>query len=116
IASDLPLGGASSASFLHIVDANQSVRYYRHSVAPDFFRALRIQLIAGRTFTADDRATSPLVIMINRSMARRFWNGQDPIGKIVQLGSDSTSRATIVGVVDDVRYRDLTTPLATTEP
>lgn len=116
IASDLPLGGASNASILQLVDANQSLRYYRHSVAPDFFRALRIQLVAGRTFTADDRATSPLVVVINRSMARRFWTGQDPIGKIVQLGSDSTVRATIVGVVDDVRYRDLTTPLATSEP
>jgi predicted permease len=116
IASDVPLAGGSSAGFLRIPDADQPVRYYRHSVAPDFFRALRVQLIAGRTFSADDRATSPLVVMINRSAARRFWNGQDPIGKFVQLGNDSTARATIVGVVDDVRYRDLTTPLATSEP
>ena len=116
IASDLPLTGSSSASSLRIVGTDQQVRYYRHSVAPDFFRALRIHVQAGRTFTAEDRAGSPLVIVINAATARRFWNGQDPIGKTVQLGNDSTARATIVGVVDDVRYRDLTTTLATSEP
>jgi predicted permease len=116
IASDLPLTGGSSASILRIVETDQAVRYYRHAVAPDFFRAMRIHVLTGRTFTADDRAGSPLVIVINGATARRFWNGQDPIGKTVQLGNDSTARATIVGVVDDVRYRDLTTVLATSEP
>jgi predicted lysophospholipase L1 biosynthesis ABC-type transport system permease subunit len=54
--------------------------------------------------------------MINDAMARRFWYGQDPVGRTVRLGNDSGPQATIVGVVENVRQRDLTTPLATSEP
>jgi len=114
--SDLPLTGSTSASYIHIVEANQSVRYYRHAVAPDYFNTLRVRLVAGRTFTADDRAGMPAVVIVNDAMARRFWPGQNPVNKIIRLGRDSAPPATIIGVVDDVRQRDLTTALATSEP
>jgi putative ABC transport system permease protein len=116
IASDLPLGNASSAAFIHIVDANQSVRFYYHSVTPDFFNALGVRLIGGRSFTAADRDSAPAVVVVNESMASRFWPGQSAVGKRVRLGSEKGVEATVVGVVGDVRYRDLTTPLSTTEP
>jgi putative ABC transport system permease protein len=116
IGSDLPLGGESNASIIHIPDDNQSVRYYRHSVAPEYFRALGVRVVAGRGFTAEDRTGMPATVMINESMARRFWQEQSPIGKVVRLGDATGPEATIVGVVSDVRQRDLTTPLATTEP
>ena len=115
--SDLPLTDASSASYIHIVEANQSVRYYRHSVGPDYFSTLRVRLVAGRTFTADDRAGMPPVVVINDATARRFWPGQNPVNKVIHLGGDASApAATIVGVVGDVRQRDLTTALATSEP
>ena len=114
--SDMPLGGSSSAAFIHIPDANQSVRFYRHSVTPTFFTALGIKLVSGRACTNDDREGTPPVVMINQSMARRFWPSESPVGKRLRLGDATGPEATIVGVVGDVRYRDLTTPLATTEP
>ena len=114
--SDLPLTDESSAAIIHIVEANQSVRYYRHAVGPDYFTALRVPRLAGRTFTADDRAGMPLVVIVNEAMARRFWPGQDAVNKVIRLGGETGREATIVGVVGDVRQRDLTTTLATSEP
>ena len=116
IGSDLPLSGGANASFIHVVDANQSVRFYRHSVSPDFFAALGIHLLSGRAFTAADRDSTPAVVVVNESMAKRFWPSASAVGKRVRLGDEKGPEATVVGVVGDVRYRDLTTPLATTEP
>jgi putative ABC transport system permease protein len=57
-----------------------------------------------------------MVVVVNQSMARRFWNEQSPVGRTVRLGDANGPEATIVGVVADIRQRDLTTSLATTEP
>jgi predicted permease len=116
IGSDMPLGGSSSAAFVYLPDAAQSVRFYRHMVSANFFSTLRIPVIRGRGFTAEDRDGTPNVVVINDAMARRFWSGASPIGKTLRLGSETGPEVTIVGVVGDVRYRDLTTPLATSEP
>jgi putative ABC transport system permease protein len=116
IGSDLPLGGSSSAAFIHVPDADQSVRFYRHSVAPDFFSALGIRLVSGRTFTPSDRDGAPAVVTINESMAKRFWPNESAVGKRLRLGEKTGPEVTVVGVMGDVRYRDLTTPLATSEP
>ncbi|MEX2179561.1 MAG: ABC transporter permease [Gemmatimonadaceae bacterium] len=116
IGSDVPLGGSSSAAFIHIPEGDHRVRFYRHSVTPDFFSALGIPLVSGRAFTEADRPESPAVVTINESMARRFWSAESPIGKRIRLGDASGPEVTIVGVVADARYRDLTTPLLSTEP
>jgi predicted permease len=116
IGSDLPLGNSANASFIHVVDANQSLRFYRHSVTPDFFGALGVRLVGGRAFTAADRDSAPAVVIVNEAMARRFWPNTSAIGQRVRLGDEKGPEATIVGVVGDVRFRDLTTPLATSEP
>jgi putative ABC transport system permease protein len=55
-------------------------------------------------------------VAVNESMARRFWPNESPIGKRLRLGDAQGPEVTIVGVVADVRFRDLTTPLATSEP
>jgi predicted permease len=83
---------------------------------PDFFSALRIPLADGRAFSVDDRATSPPVVILNESTARRFWPGASAVGKRIRLGDASSPEVTVVGVVGDVRYRDLRTPLSTSEP
>lgn len=71
----------------------------------DYFHALGIPLIAGRSFTARDRSDAPLVCIVDESMARRAWPGQSPIGKRLHLGNPSRGLpwATVVGVVPDVR-------------
>jgi putative ABC transport system permease protein len=82
----------------------------RHYVSADYFRALGIPVRAGRTLTVADRAGRPPVAVVNESGARRFWPGENPIGKRVWFGtttgpfSDRDHAVEIVGVVGDVKY------------
>ena len=71
----------------------------------DYFRALGIPVIAGRSFTVRDRSDAPFVCIIDESMAKQEWPGQNPIGKRVHIGNPKRSLpwATVVGVVPDVR-------------
>jgi putative ABC transport system permease protein len=71
----------------------------------DYFRALGIPLIAGRTFTVHDRSDAPLVCIVDQSMAKEEWPGQNPVGKRMHIGNPKRSLpwATVVGVVPDVR-------------
>jgi putative ABC transport system permease protein len=116
VGSDLPLGGSSSAAFIHVPDVNDRFRYYRHFVTPDYFAGLGIRLMRGRTFTAADRDSALGVALISDATARRIWRGADPVGRRLRFGGPDGEQVTIVGVVADVRFRDLTTPLATSEP
>ena len=81
----------------------------RHYISSDYFRALGIPLIAGRTIADDDVAGRPAVAVINQAAARRFWPADNPIGRRVWFGggsgfSDPSSGVEIVGVVGDVKY------------
>jgi putative ABC transport system permease protein len=79
----------------------------RHYVSADYFHALGIALKLGRLLTDDDRAGRPAVTVINETAARRFWPGEDPIGKRVWFGSaftDAERPLEVVGVVADVKY------------
>jgi len=71
----------------------------------DYFRAMRIPLIDGRYFTKDDRANSPLVVIVNQSMAEHSWPGQRALGKRMHVGSPQHGLpwATVVGVVADTK-------------
>ena len=71
-------------------------------VSDGFPAAMGIPLRAGRDIAASDTATSEQVIVINETMARNLWPGQDPIGKYV-LGGCAKERR-VVGVVGDVRH------------
>ncbi|HEV2492439.1 MAG TPA: ABC transporter permease [Terriglobia bacterium] len=82
------------------VEPNYSV------ITPDFLSVLRIPLLAGRNFTETDNATSPPVFIINRTMARTFWPGQDAVGKRLRFGPDQ-KWGEVVGVVGDVRQHQL---------
>jgi predicted permease len=77
-----------------------------HLISPDYFRTLRIPLLAGRTFRNDDVAGRPRVAIVNQEFARRFGLGRDIVGKqIFEPGEPFT----IVGLVGDVRTRGLRT-------
>ncbi|MEK6321396.1 MAG: ABC transporter permease [Acidobacteriota bacterium] len=74
-------------------------------VTPRYFRTMGISLLRGRELTEQDGPDSPRVVVINDTFARRFWQGEDPIGKRFKFG-DSNSNSpwlTIVGVVADMR-------------
>jgi predicted permease len=75
------------------------------SATPGYFDAVGQRLVAGRAFTAFDRADSPPVTIVNESLARTYFSGMDPIGRRVTFGDASnpkTTWLTIVGVVSDV--------------
>jgi putative ABC transport system permease protein len=80
----------------------------RHYVSADYFRALGIAVRMGRTLTDRDRPGQPPVTVINEAAARRFWPGENPIGKRVWFGPSTgfspDQSLEVVGVVDDVRY------------
>jgi len=69
----------------------------------DYFRAMQIPLRKGRYFDEHDRADSPLVIIVNQTMANDCWPGKDPIGKRMHVGNPKKGLpwATVVGVVAD---------------
>lgn len=75
-------------------------------VAGDYFQAMGIPLVRGRYFDAHDRADTPLVVMVNETLARRYWPGEDPIGKQVK-GFDPRGQhddwLTVIGEVKDTR-------------
>jgi putative ABC transport system permease protein len=69
----------------------------------DYFHAMSIPLIDGRFFTLEDRSNTPLVVIVNQSMARASWPGQRAIGKRIHVGNPQKGLpwATVVGVVAD---------------
>lgn len=76
------------------------------SISPNYFRTLHLPLLRGREFTAGDGPESMHVAIINRSMAERYWPGQDAIGKQLKRGEPDSKQPwlTIVGVVADAQY------------
>lgn len=70
-------------------------------IAGDYFKTMGNQLLQGRLFDDRDEPGSPQAIVINKSMAAKFWPGKDPIGKRVSTGGDNWLE--VVGVITDVR-------------
>ena len=72
----------------------------------DYFKAMGIPLREGRTFTPDDRSDTPLVVIVNQSMAKDCWPGQSPIGRRMHVGNPRRSElpwATVIGIVADTK-------------
>jgi putative ABC transport system permease protein len=74
-------------------------------ISGDYFRVMGIPLLDGRVFTEDDRSNSPLVVIVNETMAKHCWPGQRALGQRMHLGSPKMKRpwATVVGVVPDTK-------------
>jgi len=98
------------------VDGAQTdqVRYSDYRiVSPDYFETLHIPLLSGRMITSGDDSTSAHVMLINEAMAKKFFPGENPVGKrLRELGMDRHRDAliTVIGVVGDVRSSDLARP------
>ena len=111
LASSLPLDGDYRAMSLP-AEGQQYARpqdwpiLWHRTVDPQYFHTLQIPLRRGRLFDERDREGAPRVAVVNESMARRLFSGQDPLGK--HLGNTKTDYFEIVGVVADVRHQDAT--------
>jgi putative ABC transport system permease protein len=78
-----------------------STNYY--AVTPDYFRAMGIRLIRGRTFTPQDDAKAPRVAIINETMARQHFPNEDPIGKRINITNGPDTWREIIGIVGDIK-------------
>ena len=113
--SNLPLGGQGSSNYISIEgrpelhSGGEHASAERLSVTPGVLQALRIQVLEGRTFTAADAASAPLVVLVNRTFAARFYPGESPVGKRIKRGTPQAPFPwmTIVGVVGDIKFSSL---------
>jgi putative ABC transport system permease protein len=76
------------------------------ATSPDWFQTMRVRLRAGREFTTADNAQAPKVVIVNETFARRFWPGQDPVGKHIVVGR-GPQPSEVVGVAADVKNKGL---------
>jgi predicted permease len=109
----LPLGGVSWSSTFEIEGQGKNSGWGNYRiVGGDYFRALGIPLVRGRVFDARDRADALPVAIVNETLAKREWPGEDPIGKRFRDIGNEPPRyrdawLTVVGVVADVRHHGL---------
>ena len=94
----------------HPVPRSEEPRTQFRTIGLNYFQTMHIPLLAGRDFTArDDRHATPAVI-INQTLARKFFPNEDPIGKRIKPGVSAAGPSVmreIVGVVGDVKHRNL---------
>jgi putative ABC transport system permease protein len=81
-----------------------------HYVTTNYLNAVRLPLKQGRTFDARDRASSPSVILINETAAKKFFPGQNPVGKRVAVAGGFAEGAEIIGVIGDQRFQSIEAP------
>jgi putative ABC transport system permease protein len=122
----LPLAGIDSATGLVIEGRppeppGREIQIHYRSATPGYFSAIGMRLVQGRGFAASDNETAPRVALVNETMARRLWPGEDPIGRRVALIIESlryrpdgpptrdvaAGMREIVGIVGDVRHGGL---------
>ena len=91
----------------------QRLEYPVENVSPGFFETIGARLAAGRTFQDSDTDRAPLVTIVNETLARSIWPGEDPLGKRLKPGdgSDSSPWFTVIGVVKDLRRGDVKRPI-----
>jgi predicted permease len=107
----LAQAGPFQGSFLRSVflegeqSADNGVLMQVNTVTPELFATEGVRLLRGRAFTEADRQGAPGVVIVNQTMAERFWPGQDPIGKRFHFfGNDPVE---VVGVARNVKYNTL---------
>ena len=109
LTSQLPLSGDNDTYGVHLADDEQKGQsVFRYAVSAGYFSAMRIPLKRGRVIDARDRSDSPPVALVSESLARRRFNGRDPLGQRITIGPP-TPVYTVVGVVGDVKQTSLAT-------
>jgi len=78
------------------------------TATPDYFRTLSIPLLAGRSFSEQDTASSPVVVVINQAMVNQYYNDENPVGRMITMKDwGDPLPAQIVGIVGDTRQSSL---------
>ena len=106
LAVELPLGlmGGTRRGITidgYAAQAGEDTEVSTTTVAPGYFEAMRIPLLRGRTFDDRDAPGAPGAVIVNQAFARRYWPGQDPLGKTIRMGDGALA---VVGLVADGKY------------
>ncbi|HVT97042.1 MAG TPA: ABC transporter permease, partial [Acidobacteriaceae bacterium] len=112
-ASRLPLGDGDGTIILNVLGQahEYGLREVAHrEISTAWFSTIQAQLMGGRYFTEDDDASHPLVAIVNQALARKFFPGQDPIGRVVFSEGNPKAHVHIVGVVNDIQEGQLDAP------
>ncbi|MGD8322174.1 MAG: ABC transporter permease [Gemmatimonadota bacterium] len=107
LASQMPLMGMYSMPPAGVETSEGVEETILHSsvVSTDYFRVMEIPLLAGRSFDASDVASSTPVAVVSETLARRYWPGENPVGKRVRIGTEASGVwHEVVGMVGNVRY------------
>ena len=115
VINTLPLSGGPTIAYRidgrPILTVDKWVPTNFRTVSPDYFRAMNIPVLQGRTFTPDDRTGAPRKLMINQALAQRDFPNEDPVGKRITLGNTDENNQPIwfeiVGVTANVRSEEL---------
>jgi predicted permease len=84
---------------------------YFNGISPEYFETVGMILRRGRTFAETDTASTPRIVIVNETLARQYFRGEDPIGHRISIGkAGSRKDLDIVGVVQDAKYRTLQEP------
>jgi putative ABC transport system permease protein len=116
LSAQLPGAGQNGTNFALEGKAYAADRDYPfagfNTVVPAFFETFGVEPTMGRAFTADDRAGSVPVVIVNQSFVRKFIGSENPLGRRIRLGgSRSTDQwRTIVGVIPDIFTGDTSNP------
>ncbi len=104
--NNFPLTGSDSRRGISLEGQENRegpTRAHTRIVTPDYFKTAGIPLRSGRGFLGTDDARAPLVVVINDTMARQYWPGQQAVGKRVKFVGDPPWRE-VVGVISDVKH------------
>ena len=109
LAESLPLGGAGESTVIKFPDRpvsnDKELPFANYTiVSPGYFPAIGASLLRGRGLAETDTADSIPVTVINMAMAKKYWPGQDALGKRVALGSPRYPTFTIIGMVVDIKH------------
>ena len=103
----LSFGGSRTsiaiAGYTPASDEDMEINFVR--VSPEYFRTLGLSVRQGRSFDARDRDGQPERIVVNETMARRFWPDGRAVGRFVRFDSRAPFNVEVIGVVPDAHYR-----------
>ena len=123
VTSNIPFGGDFDDSVIlaegyQMAPGESLISPYRVRVTPGYMETLRVPLKSGRYFTESDTESAPPVVIVDEALARKFWPGQDPVGRRMfkpENAEDLTKPAanqqwiTVVGVVGETKMAGLVT-------
>ena len=109
----LPLGGSNLSVWRGLIpegrpatpEASEAAAYA--VVTPGYFRTMRVPLRSGRVFDERDDANAPKVLVINETLARKVFPGQDAVGRHIHIWRDEEFPRRVVGVVGDTKHASL---------